>query len=144
MGEEVGNKEARVLVFSTENISDAGIDLAGSSHLHYSPSVFVIPVPCSSCIRPSWILRALEVGFDGVLIAADGTDCTYVPDCTQRTAELTERAQFLLERKGFDPGRVKMTAICSVCAEAFVSHAAHFQKTLCGLGPAREVASDET
>jgi F420-non-reducing hydrogenase iron-sulfur subunit len=142
--EEVGNEKARVLVFSTENISDAGIDLAGSSHLHYSPSVFVIPVPCSSCIRPSWIVYALEVGFDGVLIAADGTDCTYVQDCTKRTAELTERAQVLLERAGYDPGRVKMTAICSVCAEAFVSHTVNFQKTLSDLGSTRKVASDET
>ena len=32
----------RILVFSTNNISDPGIDLAGSAHLHYSPGVRVI------------------------------------------------------------------------------------------------------
>ena len=27
----------RILVFSTNTISDPGIDLAGSNHLHYTP-----------------------------------------------------------------------------------------------------------
>ena len=45
-----------ILVFSTNNISDPGIDLAGSSHMHYSPGVMVISLPCTSGIRPSWIL----------------------------------------------------------------------------------------
>ena len=45
----------RILVFSTNNISDPGIDLAGSSHMHYSPNVMVISLPCTSGIKPSWI-----------------------------------------------------------------------------------------
>ena len=78
------NGEPRILVFSTNNISDPGIDLTGSSHLAYSSSVVVVPVPCSSGIKPSWVLQAIEDGFDGVFIAADGTDCAFLPDCTVR------------------------------------------------------------
>jgi F420-non-reducing hydrogenase iron-sulfur subunit len=112
----------RILVFSTNSISDPGIDLAGSAHMHYSPGVVTIPVPCSSGIRPSWVLHAIEAGFDGVFIAADGTDCAYVPDCTARTGKVVAQAQRLLQDKGYDPRRLKMAAICSVCAESFVSH----------------------
>jgi coenzyme F420-reducing hydrogenase delta subunit len=112
----------RILVFSTNNISDPGIDLAGSAHMHYSPRVVTIPVPCSSGIRPSWVLRAIEAGFDGVFIAADGTDCAYMPDCTDRTGKVVAKAQNLLREHGHDPRRLKMAAICSVCAESFVSH----------------------
>ena len=75
----------RILVFSTNNISDPGIDLAGSAHMHYSPGVNVIGLPCTSGIRPSWILRALEVGFDGVFVASDGDECAYLPDCAIRS-----------------------------------------------------------
>ena len=71
----------RILVFSTNTISDPGIDLAGSAHMHYSPGVNVIGLPCTSGIRPSWIVRALEVGFDGVFVASDGDECAYLPDC---------------------------------------------------------------
>jgi len=126
----------KVLAFSTNNISDPGIDLAGSAHMHYSPSVLVLPVPCSSGIRPSWVLYALESGFDGVFIAADGTDCAYLPDCTDRTGKVFSQAQTLIEEHGFNPRRLKMAAICSVCAESFVSHMENFQKDLIGLDSA--------
>ena len=128
----------RILAFSTNNISDPGIDLAGSSHMHYPTSVVVIPVPCSSGIRPDWILHALEAGFDGVFVAADGTDCAYLPDCTDRTGEVVRKAQALIEEKGLDPRRLKMAAICSVCAESFASHMEKFHKALAGLTPSGE------
>lgn len=123
----------RILVFSTNNISDPGIDLAGSSHMDYPSSVMVIPVPCSSGINPNWVLYALESGFDGVFIAADGTDCDYLADCTNRTARVVQKAQELMKECGHDPRRLKMAAICSVCSESFVSHMENFYKSLCEL-----------
>lgn len=123
-------KAPRILTFSTNTISDPGIDLAGSAHMHYSPTVVVVPVPCSSGIKPEWILYALDVGFDGIFIAADGTDCAYVSDCTHRTAQIVGRAQKLIVEHGYDPQRLKMAAICSVCAESFVSHIENFSQTL--------------
>lgn len=123
-------RDPRILVFSTNPISDPGIDLAGSAHLAYSPGVTVISVPCSSGVRPSWLVRAIESGFDGVFVAADGGDCALVPDCTARTASSVERAQKALSERGLDPRRLKMGAICSVCAEPFVSHMKQFADTL--------------
>ena len=120
----------RVLVFSTTGISDLGIDLAGSAHMDYPASVVVLPVRCSSGIKPGWVLHALEAGFAGIFIAADGTDCAYVQDCTARTGRVVARAQELIEAKGHDPRRLKMAAICSVCAESFVSYVEKFQNLL--------------
>jgi F420-non-reducing hydrogenase iron-sulfur subunit len=132
--EENAKKTApKILVFSTNNISDLGIDLAGSSHMDYPPSVLVLPVPCSSGINPSWVLHSLKAGFDGVFIAADGTDCAYLADCTDRTAKVVQQTQELMEKNGYDPRRLKMAAICSVCSESFVSHMANFHKALCAL-----------
>jgi coenzyme F420-reducing hydrogenase delta subunit len=132
MGSAAPSRGARpkILVFSTNNISDPGIDLAGSQHMAYSPSVKVISVPCSGGIHPNWVVYALESGFDGVFVAADGGDCAYLPDCTARTARIVEKAQGLLKEKGRDPRRVKMAAICSVCAEPFVSHMRQFTEAL--------------
>lgn len=127
----------QILVFSTNSISDIGIDLAGSSHMHYPPSAVILPLPCSSGIRPEWILYALRSGFDGVFIAADGTDCPFLPDCTERTARISDRAHRLLQENGIKAERVKMAAICSVCADAFVKHINNFFETLKGLGPAK-------
>jgi F420-non-reducing hydrogenase iron-sulfur subunit len=132
----------RILVFSTNNISDPGIDLAGSAHMHYSPGVRVIGLPCTSGIRPSWILRALASGFDGVFVASDGDECAYLPDCGKRSAKIVGDAQKALRERGDDPNRVRMAAICSVCAEPFTKHVTQFSSALVELGPAgRDVAS---
>jgi len=130
----------RILVFSTNNISDPGIDLAGSSHMHYSPNVMVISLPCTSGIKPGWILYAMEQGFDGVFIAADGEECAYLPDCAERTAGIMTDAQKLLADNGYEPQRVRMAAICSVCAEPFTNYMHEYAASLTGLGPSRKAS----
>jgi F420-non-reducing hydrogenase iron-sulfur subunit len=120
----------KILVFSTSAISDLGIDLAGSAHMHYSTSVQVIPLPCSSGIKPAWIVHALEKGYDGVFIAACGGDCAYLSDCPDRTSALIEKAQELLRECNISPKRLKMAGICSVCADSFVSHMQKFEQEL--------------
>jgi len=122
--------EPSILVFSTNGISDPGIDMAGSAHLSYSPAAKVISLPCSSGIAPRWVLHAIEAGFDGVFIAADGSDCALLPDCTAKTARLVERAQEMLAGRGLDPRRIRMAAVCSVCSESFVNHMKQFGEML--------------
>lgn len=123
-------REPRILVFSTNTISDPGIDLAGSAHMHYSTSVRVIPLPCSSGLKPSWVVRAVQAGFDGVFIAGCGGDCAFLSDCTARTSQAVKKAQEAMKAAGQNPKRLKMAALCSVCAEPFVNHMENFQKEL--------------
>ena len=125
----------RILVFSTNNISDPGVDLAGSSHMHYSPGVKVIGLPCTSGIRPSWIVKAIEDGFDGVFVASDGDECAYLPDCAKRSSTIVATAQATLRERGLDPQRLRMAAICSVCSEPFTKHVQGFSAALVDLGP---------
>ncbi|MFH0916235.1 MAG: hydrogenase iron-sulfur subunit [bacterium] len=127
-----------ILVFSTNNISDPGIDLAGSSHMHYSPNVVVLSLPCTSGIKPDWVLYAVQQGFDGVFVAADGEECAYLPDCSERTSKIMADAQALLQEHGHESKRLRMAAICSVCAEPFVNYMHEFSKTLADLGPSRK------
>ncbi len=125
------NKTApKILVFSTEKISDPAIDLAGLLKKHYPPTVYTINVPCSSAIKSRWILHAFEKGFDGVFIAADGTDCSYSETCTVRTGEIVKQTHALMKEKGIDPAKLKMAAICSVCFEPFVKHMKNFVNAL--------------
>ncbi len=140
---EGGGFAPKILVFSTNNISDPGIDLAGSSHMHYSPTVAVISVPCTSGIKPGWILHAIERGFDGVFIASDGEECAYLPDCSERSAKIMTDAQALLEEGGYAPQRIKMAAICSVCADPFVNYMREFSATLMELGPSGKPSGAE-
>jgi len=125
-----GRKNASILVFSTEKISDPAIDMAGLLKLHYPPTVYTITVPCSSGIKPRWILHAFAKGFDGVFIAADGSDCPYGESCTEKTGKLVQQAHELMKQNSIEPARLRMAAICSVCSESFVKQMRSFNEYL--------------
>ena len=126
----MSKRNAKILVFSTEKISDPAIDMAGLLKLHYPPEVFTIPVRCSSGIKPRWILRAFEKGFDGVFIAADGSDCSYGESCTEKTGHLVEKVHEMMKEHNIEPSRLRMAAICSVCSESFVKQVKSFNELL--------------
>lgn len=123
-------KVPRILVFSTDKISDPAIDLAGLLKMHYPPSVYTITIPCSSAIKIRWLLHAFDKGFDGVFIAADGTDCPYSETCTEKTGMIVQQAHQAMKKNGIDPSRLKMAAICSVCSDPFVKHMKTFVSDL--------------
>src|SRR5664279_3619661 len=118
---ETKSTRPKILVFSTDKISDPGIDQAGLRKSHYSPSVYVISLPCSSGIKPRWIMRAFQQGFDGVFIAADGHECSYSSKCADYTNNIIVESQKLMKENNISPKRIRMAALCSVCAEPFVS-----------------------
>ena len=130
MSDIKANPAPKILVFSTEKISDPAIDLAGLLKLHYPASVFVVNIPCSSAVKPRWILHAFDKGYDGVFIAADGTDCPYSETCTEKTSDVVASTHILMKERGLQASRLKMAAICSVCAEPFVKHMIKFAADL--------------
>lgn len=127
---ETKSSSPKILVFSTDIISDPGIDQAGLRKIHYSPSVYTISIPCSSGIKPKWIIHAFEKGFDGVFIAADGEECSFTGKCPELTNQLIIEAQRLMKEKNINTKRIRMAAICSVCAEPFANHMKNFTNLL--------------
>lgn len=124
----------KILVFSSEKISDPAIDLAGLLKKHYPPSVYNISIPCTSGVKPRWIVHALKKGIDGVFIASDGTDCAYRNDCSEVSSIAIQKAQEEMKEAGINVARVKMAAICSVCADPFVNHMNTFMGSLKEMG----------
>lgn len=127
----------KVLVISTNLISDPGIDFAGLGHVDYPSSSRILRFPCSSMIRPEFILHAFRSGFDAVFVAADGGDCPYVRDCSERTARHVQKAYQLMKESGIEQSRLRMAGICSVCSDAFAKGVRGMYETARKLGPVR-------
>ena len=70
-----------------------------------------------------------------MFIASDGDECAYLADCSTRASRIVAQAQALLTEAGHEPQRLKMAAICSVCAEPFTRHVQQFGQALAELGP---------
>ena len=79
-------------------------------------------------------MRAFEKGFDGVFIAADGHECSYSLKCAEHINTIIVESQKMMKAKNINPKRIRMAALCSVCAEPFVSHMGNFSKILSELG----------
>lgn len=58
-----------IISFCCHYCAYAAADLAGSMRLDYPPSVKIVEVPCSGKVDPIYVLKALEEGADGVLVA---------------------------------------------------------------------------
>jgi len=61
--------EPEILAFACHYCAYAAADLAGSMRLQYPTNVKIVKVPCSGKIDIIYILRALEAGADGILVA---------------------------------------------------------------------------
>jgi F420-non-reducing hydrogenase iron-sulfur subunit len=71
--------EPRIVGFLCNWCSYTGADLAGTSRMKYAPNVRVIRVMCSARVDPTFVLKALATGADGVLICGcHPGDCHYV------------------------------------------------------------------
>ena len=133
----------KVLVISTNMISDPGIDFAGLGHVDYPSSSRILRFPCSSMVRPEFILQAFKSGFDAVFVAADGGDCPYLRDCSERTARRVQRAYELMKENGIEQSRLKMAGICSVCSDAFARGVRSITETARKLGPVKSPKEGE-
>ena len=62
--------EPRIVGFLCNWCSYAGADKAGAAQTAYPPNVSIIKVMCSGRIDPQFVLKAFELGADGVLVLA--------------------------------------------------------------------------
>src|SRR4030066_1428700 len=71
--------EPRIVAFCCNWCSYAGADLAGTTRIQYPPNVRIVRVMCSGRVDPAFVLKAFELGADGVLVAGcHPADCHYI------------------------------------------------------------------
>ena len=59
----------RIVAFACNWCAYSAADLAGVSRFQYPPNIRIIRVMCSGRVNPGFILKALQMGADGVLVA---------------------------------------------------------------------------
>ncbi|UCF78783.1 MAG: hydrogenase iron-sulfur subunit [Candidatus Eiseniibacteriota bacterium] len=102
------NFEPRIVGFLCRWCSYTGADLAGTSRMKYPPNLVPIRVMCSGRVDPTFVIKALKEGADGVLIAGcHPGDCHYTSG-NFRTLGRYTLLQIMLEQLGVEKGRVKL------------------------------------
>ena len=111
--------EPKILAFLCNWCSYAGADLAGVQRNQYPPNIRIVRIPCSGRINPLFILKSLQVGWDGVLVSG-----CHPGDCHYISGNFIARRKFsmlndMLEFVGIDSGRVNFTWVSAAEGEGF-------------------------
>jgi F420-non-reducing hydrogenase iron-sulfur subunit len=125
----------RVVVFACNWCSYAGADTAGISRLQYSPHFRIIRVMCSGRVHPAFVLRAFELGADGVLVSGcHFGDCHYIFG-NERAVEQFEKTKALLKILGLEEGRIRLEWISAAEGPKFARVINEFVEQVRALGP---------
>lgn len=127
--------EPKIVGFCCNWCSYAGADLAGVSRFQYPPNIRIIRVMCSGRVDPTFILKALEVGADGVLIAGcHPGDCHYMSGNykAERRILLLKK---VLEQLGIEKERIRLEWVSASEGARFAEVVTDFTQTIKNLGP---------
>ena len=100
--------EPVIIGFTCNWCSYRAADLAGTARVKYPPNVRLVRLMCSGRLDPTFVLKALAGGADGVLI----TGC-HPGECHYLEQNYKAMRRYLLLRRtlaqmGIEPGRVKL------------------------------------
>ena len=129
--------EPQIIGFCCKYCAYAAADLAGSMRLSYPPSIKIVQVPCTGRIDVIHILRALEEGADGVMVAGclEG-ECHFLTGNLKAKKRLMS-VQKILEQIGIEPERVAMFNLSSAMGQRFAEIATEMNKRIIEIGPSK-------
>lgn len=130
-----GSFEPVLIGFTCNWCSYRAADLAGTAREKYPPNIRLIRLMCSGRLDPSFVLKALASGADGVLI----TGC-HPGECHYLEQNLKALRRFLLLRRtleqlGVEPGRVKLVWASAAEGHRLAQEIATMVEEVRALGP---------
>lgn len=100
--------EPRIIGFLCNWCSYRAADLAGTARMKFAPNVRNIRVMCSGRVDPAFVLKALSLGADGVLIAGcHPGECHYIEQ-NYKTMRRVAMLRHTLKAMGIEPDRLKL------------------------------------
>jgi F420-non-reducing hydrogenase iron-sulfur subunit len=103
-----GTFEPTIVGFLCNWCSYRAADLAGTARIKYAPNVRILRVMCSGRVDPTFVLKALASGADGVMIAGcHPGECHYLEQ-NYKTMRRFAMLRHLLREMGVEDERVRL------------------------------------
>ena len=129
------NFEPKIVGFLCNWCSYRGADLAGTARMKCAPNVRIIRVMCSGRVEPTFILKAFQLGADGVLVSGcHPGDCHYVGG-NHKTMRRIPLLKKMLEQFGIEGERVRLEWISASEGAKFAEVVNDFSQVIRNLGP---------
>jgi F420-non-reducing hydrogenase iron-sulfur subunit len=129
--------EPRIVGFLCNWCSYTGADLAGTSRIKYLPNVRPIRVMCSGRVDPTFVVKALAEGADGVLLCGcHHGDCHY-QEGNHKALRRYALLQRMLDGLGIERDRVRLEWVSASEGQRFADVVNDMTNRLRALGPCR-------
>jgi F420-non-reducing hydrogenase iron-sulfur subunit len=133
--------EPRIIGFLCNWCSYSGADLAGVSRIPSAPNLRAVKVMCTGRVDPTFVLRAFELGADGVLISGcHPGDCHYA-EGNYKAMRRVALLKVMLRANGIDPARLRIEWISASEGEKFARVVNEFTAQIRDLGPLAPAAA---
>jgi F420-non-reducing hydrogenase iron-sulfur subunit len=127
--------EPVVIGFTCNWCSYRAADMAGTARIKYPPNVRLIRLMCSGRVDPTFVLKALAEGADGVLIAGcHPGDCHYLEQ-NYKTLRRHRLLQRTLAQLGIEPERIRLTWASAAEGAQLANTMTEFVEEMRALGP---------
>ncbi len=127
--------EPKILALCCHYCAYAAADLAGSMRLQYPPNVRVLRLPCTGKVDIGYVMRALEKGVDGVIVAGCLEGGCHFQEGNLRARKRVELAKQVLSEAGLEPERLEMFNLSSAEGNTFAEIVELMTNRLKELGP---------
>lgn len=132
---EAVSYEPRIVGFLCNWCSYRAADLAGTARKLYAPNVRIVRVMCSGRVDPSFVLKALSLGADGVLIAGcHPGECHYIEQ-NMKTMRRFAMLRHTLRQLGVEEERVRLVWASAAEGNKFAEAVDEMTADLRALGP---------
>lgn len=128
-------KSIKIIAFCCNYCAYAAADLAGISRMQYPATVRIIRVPCSGRVDIIHILRAFEIGADGVIVAGCLKGGCHFVEGNLHAEKRVMLAKEMLRAVGIEDERLEMFFISSAMAPEFVEIIKMMTERISKLGP---------
>jgi coenzyme F420-reducing hydrogenase delta subunit/ferredoxin len=131
--------EPKIVAYVCNWCTYLGADLAGTARLEYPPNVRIIRLPCTGRIDFNLIVKAFEVGADGVLLSG-----CHPGDCHYTTGNYHARRRWILFRElldtlGIDMRRIRFAWISAAEGRKWQELVTEFTEQARELGPYKDL-----
>lgn len=100
--------EPKIVGFLCNWCSYRAADLAGTARIKHAPNVRIIRVMCSGRVDPAFVLKALALGADGVMVAGcHPGECHYIEQ-NYKAMRRYAMIKHMLRQMGLEENRIRL------------------------------------
>lgn len=127
--------EPKIVVFACNWCSYPAADSAGINRLQYEPNIRIIRTMCMGRVHPSFVLKAIQMGADGVLVSGCHFEDCHYSFGARRAAEQYQKLVKIVHLLGLEDERIRQEFISAAEFPKFAKVVNEMVEQVRKLGP---------